>query len=467
LFNQGGEASHLLLDQGGIVDLAVSRVPDHSLYLVLGRDVTHEREMESKVREDQKLKAIGHLAGGIAHDFNNLLGGIGGYAELLQLDSDPAVREEAVEGILETTSRAADLVAGLLAFARRGAYEAKVVDLHALIEQVVKIASRTFDRRIHIGVQLDANPSTVRGDAAQLQAAILNLALNARDAMPEGGHMKIRTRTVTVATLSGAVDANLLIGEELEQGEGVDEVVDELTGRIVGTARGESAAEDTSDLPPWIELSIEDQGGGIAEEHRDHVFEPFFTTKAGGKGTGLGLSVVYGTVRAHGGTIDLETEIGFGSTFRIRLQTVAEVADAATPAAPHVGRGIGKRILVVDDEPTVRSTMTRFLQYLGYEVVAVPGGIEALEYFGADGGGFDLVVLDLVMPDLHGSEVMKRMRSRAAHIPIIVVTGYSMLSSSATLDLGADALLRKPFPIGSLARHIGEILLDRAAGEGA
>jgi len=385
------------------------------------RDVSAAHELQERLRQAQKMEAVGQLAGGVAHDFNNLLVAILGNAELLTMSLRPASPEAELAGeILGAGKRAADLVRQLLAFSRKGRMQSVAVDLHALIREVVALLSRSIDKRIEVATDLQARGATVIGDPSQLQNALLNLGLNARDAMPSGGRLAIATREV------------------------------ELDG-------------DPGAPAPAIELSVSDTGVGMSPAVRERIFEPFFTTKDQGRGTGLGLAGVYGTVHNHGGRIQVASEPGQGTTFRVVLPLSSDAqmsapAAGALPAAegaPVKGQG---RVLVVDDEEAVRSYAGRALKELGYAPTLCKDGGEALALFETRSREFDLVVLDLMMPVLSGLDTFRRMKAIRPDVRVLVSSGFSQPDTAHTLlKEGVVGFLSKPFQLDELARELARV----------
>ncbi|HET9551477.1 MAG TPA: ATP-binding protein [Anaeromyxobacteraceae bacterium] len=389
-----------------------------------GRDITLQRQMEEQLRQAEKLAAIGQLAGGVAHDFNNQLTGILGNAELLveALPDRPELKA-AAEEIRAAAQRSARLTHQLLAFARKGKVLSVPVDLHRLVGELLEAARRDFGPAIACEAALGAAPATVLGDPVQLHGALYNLAANARDAMPAGGTLLVETRTVSL-------DA---------------------------AARGRLPFE----LPPGplVEVRVSDTGVGMDEETQAHLFEPFFTTKARGQGSGLGLAAVYGTVKAHHGAVAVESTPGSGTTFTLWLPAAPEVgAEADEPPEP--GRaGRGARILVVDDEKLVRDTLARVLRRAGHEVLLASRGLEALATYQEAWRAIDLVVLDLMMPDLGGPEVHARLRQRNPSARIVLSSGYALEGEARRLlEAGRTWLLQKPFTLDDVHRVVAEAL---------
>jgi two-component system cell cycle sensor histidine kinase/response regulator CckA len=374
------------------------------------RDVSERLRLEERLRHAEKMEAIGQLAGGVAHDFNNQLAGILGFAELIeQRVAEPAVRRHA-RCIITAAQRSADLTRELLAFARKGQYLHVAVDLHQVVAETVAILTRSIDRRIDLRQRLDARPSLVVGDPSQLQNALLNLGLNARDAMESGGVLEFATT-----------------------------VVDDPAG---GGRR--------------LRLEVSDTGCGMDAEVQAHLFEPFFTTKPPGKGTGMGLAAMYGTVRNHGGTVTVRSAPGQGTTFTLLLPLAAAEAAPPAPAAAPVAHAGGRRLLVVDDEPMLRELLAETLRELGHEVVLAEDGLQALARHREAGGAFDLVILDLVMPGLDGRDTFLRLRQADPRARVLIASGYSLAGDArALLDAGAVGFVQKPFQRDELLRQVG------------
>jgi signal transduction histidine kinase/ActR/RegA family two-component response regulator len=371
-----------------------------------------QRRAQEAQRQSQKLESIGLLAGGIAHDFNNLLVGILGYADVLAAEAAPgSVTEEAARTITQAAQRAAELIRQLLAIARMGRHREEQVDLHALAREVVSLFGRTLDKAIRLETRLEASHHEIRGDSGQLQQVVLNLGVNARDAMPDGGTLTVGTATVD------------LDGASAPQ----------------GIAPGR-----------YVTLWVADTGVGIPEEHRSRIFEPFFTTKSEGKGSGLGLATAFGIVKGHGGTIQVYSEVGVGSRFVVYLPVVDERPVDAAPAKPPP-RGAGT-ILVVDDEELVRRTAARVLASLGYEPVAVSGGEEALRWLAAQPSPPAVVLLDLSMPGMDGPECFRQLRALHPGLRVVVTSGFSSSGrGEALLAEGAVGFVQKPYSTAELA----------------
>jgi PAS domain S-box-containing protein len=397
---------------------------DVEFYSTIARDISDRQEMERRLRQAEKMEAVGQLAGGIAHDFNNQLAGIMGYADILgHLLTDPNLRGYA-ENIITTARRAADLTRNLLTFSRRGTFLAAPTDVHELIREVVRLLSHTIDRRIAIQQCLNAKPSVVVGDPTQLQNALLNMAVNARDAMPNGGTMAFTTNSATL---------------------------DKESCRHLG-----------GDVTPgqYLQINVADTGVGMDKETLKHIFEPFFTTKAPGKGTGMGLASVYGAVKSHKGAINVYSEPGRGAVFKLYLPQEGALRSTsdATASATAVAKGSG-RILIVDDEEVVRSFSTEALTRLGYQVTSCADGGEATRHYRSAWRETDLVILDVVMPTMGGKETFAALREINPAAKILLSSGYIMNSESdSLLASGASGFIQKPFQVAELSRAVADAI---------
>ena len=401
--------------------------------LLIGSDMTERRRLEAQLRQSHKMEAVGRLAGGIAHDFNNLLAVIMGYAELLQGREDMNSETQEFAGtIVHTAHRASQLVEKLLTFSRRSVSQDVEVDVHAEIGDVARILTRTIDPRIVVKLDLAAERATVVGDPSQIQNAILNLAVNARDAMPEGGRLLIATRDATLT--AEECDAK---GFDIEAGA-------------------------------YIEIAVEDTGVGMSDEEFGHLFEPFYTTKEVGKGTGLGLSMVFGMTKEHGGAVSATTRYGEGSRFSIWLPVSSGSLEATASQAPEVQESASSgTILVVEDDAVLRAVIQRMLERGGYRVVTAENGREGVEVYVADPGKFDLVILDMVMPLMDGHTAFRRMRIADPDVRAVACSGYRMgLDPARLIEEGFLAVIQKPFSSETLYRHVAECIAAKAL-EGA
>ncbi len=387
---------------------------------VYAHDITARRKLEEQLRKSQKMEAMGLLAGGIAHDFNNLLTGILGYANLLTLKEggDPEVAK-AAGTIQRSAERASQLTAQLLGFAERGKNLNVPVELGQVIASVTGVLERTQDPRIRILTSLHPGGGCVLGDPSQLDQVVMNLAINACDAMPRGGQLRITTEPVTL---------------------------------------DEGFCRERAWMTPgkYLLLSVSDTGVGISPENMARIFDPFFTTKAPGKGTGLGLSMVFGIVKNHGGCVDVRSEAGAGTDFRIYLPESPEDApkgrvgmDQAFPR----GRG---RILLVDDQEPVLEVAKDMLEALGYEVITAADGLEGISRYRELWRGIDLVILDMVMPNMSGGDCFRRMKEINPKARVVLSSGYSMDGTiQNVMNEGILAFIQKPYRLEELSRVVG------------
>jgi len=384
----------------------------------VGRDVTDRRVAEERLRQAEKLEAIGRLAGGVAHDFNNQLTGILSGAEVLRQELDgKADMAGVVESIRDSALRSAQLTRQLLAFARKDTRRAVALDLRRTIEDVAAILRRSIDKRISVVCDLGSRPATVRGDPDRIHAALLNLALNARDAMPEGGTLGFAADTV-----------------------------------VLDVARVAALPFDISP-GPHVEVRVTDTGTGLSPEARAHLFEPFFTTKGPGRGSGLGLAEVYGTAQAHNGAITVVSEARRGTTVTLWLPA-ADGAVGREPGASAASPHRSLRIMVADDEPNVRRSLGLLLRGFGHAVVECSGGREAVERFAREGREIDVVILDVMMPDLGGKDVFARLRETRPDVPVIVSSGFGAGEADAVLREADVHFLQKPYTSEQLARAL-------------
>ena len=415
---------------GSLIDVVLSVAP---LLDAAGRprgtivviaDVTERKRLELELRQSQKMEAVGRLAGGIAHDFNNLLTVIIGRGEAVlgSLDRSDQSRWD-IELMLTTAERAAALTRQLLAFSRRQVLQPKVVALHEVVGNVVPMLRRLIGEDIEIHTVSGPAPGRVRVDPAQIEQVIMNLALNARDAMPQGGLLMITTAAA--------------------------ELSDAQARRLGSIEPGRCAI-----------LSVSDTGAGMDEDTRVRVFEPFFTTKPMGKGTGLGLSMVYGIVEQHGGAITVESAPGRGTTFRIYLPRIDEDATEVEAAAHAEGAARGSEtILLVEDEDEVRELVARMLQRSGYTVLAAPDPRAALDLSDRHPGAIHLLLTDVVMPEMSGRQLHDRLAVARPETRVIYMSGYTdeALGRHGVLEPEV-VLLQKPFRFTELAQKIREAL---------
>jgi len=404
----------------------------------LSVDVTDRMEAEralsckeEQLRQSQKMEAIGQLAGGIAHDFNNLLTAISGYTELACGYLEPgALAADMLSAVLKASDRAAALTGQLLAFSRKQPLWLAEQDLNDVVTGVIDMLKRLIGANIELVTDLGENVGNIEADAPQIEQVLMNLAVNARDAMPNGGKLTISTSLVTPP----------------------------------GESREGSGKEDDHE---HVCLRVTDTGTGMDRETLSQVFEPFYTTKRAGVGTGLGLSVVEGVVEQHGGWVHVESEPGHGTSFRICFPKVLhDVSDGDPPAtceepageAPTAG---GERVLLVEDEDGVRAFATRALVEWGYDIVAAPSAEEALAVLDTDPDGFDLVFSDIVLPGKSGTQLAEEICARNPDARILLTSGY-LFPDRPGGELTASAigfqLLKKPYSTNALRSAIHEAL---------
>jgi two-component system cell cycle sensor histidine kinase/response regulator CckA len=389
------------------------------------RDIADRRRIELRLRHAEKMEALGQLAGGIAHDFNNQLMGIMGYADVLgrRLADQPRLSGLA-ESIRHSVQRAAELTTKLLSFSRREVFVPESVDLHRVVTDVLDLLAHSLDKRITMVRRLEAESRCVLGDPTQLQSAILNLALNARDAMSDGGTLSFSTTNV---------------------------VLDETFGssRLFPASSGD-----------YVRLTVSDTGEGMDAQTRQRIFEPFFTTKTEGKGTGLGLPAVYGTIQSHRGTLDVRSEPGRGTEVQVYLPvTPGAPPEIAASDATLQSRLRSAHVLLVEDEAPLREVTQRLLEDLGCRVTVFADGESAVRFFERSFKAVDLVVLDMVMPIMTGRETFVAMKRIDPGIKAVLASGYGVEHEArATIELGARGFIQKPFDSSALAKTLVEVL---------
>ena len=384
------------------------------------------RRLEVQLRQAQKLEAIGQLAGGVAHDFNNILTVILGRTEEAAQDRRlPADLHEAIADISQNAERATALTRQLLAFSRRQTIEVKDIDMNVVVGNLTRMLNRILGEDIDVEFHYAPRPAYVRADPGMIEQVVLNLVVNARDAMPVGGHLSIET-----ALVEGAAEAGGPVGP----------------------------------MGSWVCLRVTDTGSGIAPEHLPHIFEPFFTTKDVGKGTGLGLATTYGIAQQHGGWIEVDSEVDRGTTFRMFFPHVsAAIAEAPPTAATSPTPRGHETILVVEDEDGVRALIIKVLENLGYRLLQAQSGPRAIDVWREHGSTIDLLVTDVVMPGgMNGLALAERLRRMRPSLKVIFTSGY--LGDVGRDDFPAretDAFLAKPFSLPELARLVRRTLDTR------
>jgi PAS domain S-box-containing protein len=395
----------------------------HPARILIATDVTEQQNLQRQLLRAQKMEAVGQLAGGVAHDFNNLLGVITGYAELLMRDLPAGSREHMrAEEIKRASDRAAALTRQLLAFGRRQVLQPEVLDLNAVVADVERMLRRLIGADVQIVFAPGAALGRVRADAGQLEQVVMNLAVNARDAMPEGGRLVIETRNTDI---------------------------DEAYTRANSDAR----------LGPHVVLAVSDTGHGMDARTVSRIFEPFFTTKPEGKGTGLGLSTVYGIVRQSGGWVTVYSEPGRGTTFRVYLPRVEAEAARAEAAGVPASAGGSETILLVEDAEPLRLLIRELLESAGYAVLDADAPERALALARAHGGPIDLVLTDMVMPRMGGQELATMLAAILPGLRVVFMSGYSdqAVGEQVTLEPGT-LFLQKPFTLDALMRTVRRAL---------
>ncbi len=385
-------------------------------------DTTEQRTLKESFAQSQKMQAIGQLAGGIAHDFNNVLTAIIGYSDLLLANhrpTDPSFQD--IMQIKQNANRAAGLVRQLLAFSRRQTLRPQVLQLGDVMSDLQMLMRRLVGEKVEVDLRHGRDLWLVKADLNQFEQVIINLVVNARDAMPSGGTIVLRTKNVGAAECAAFQEEALLPGD-------------------------------------YVAIAVEDNGTGIPPEVREKIFEPFFTTKEVGKGTGLGLSMVYGIVKQTEGYVFCDSTVGRGTTFTILLpRHVATEADepvkkVAKPVADSTGHGT---ILLVEDEEAVRAFGARALAARGYTVLEAASGLEALEIAEENPGGIDLIVSDVVMPEMDGPTMFGELRKRGIKARVIFVSGYAEDAFAKNLPEGEDfGFLPKPFSLKQLIEAV-------------
>jgi signal transduction histidine kinase/HAMP domain-containing protein len=388
-------------------------------------ETTERRGLEAQLQQAQKMEAVGQLAGGIAHDFNNLLTVITSYSAMLMADlprESPHATD--VQEIMSAANRASSLTRQLLAFSRRQVLQPNVLDLNALTGNLEKMLRRLLREDIQLATRFDPDLALVNADAGQLEQVIVNLVVNARDAMPRGGRLSIETANITLGPGYGPMHANAAPG-------------------------------------PYVLLAVSDTGMGMDKETQAHIFEPFFTTKPVGQGTGLGLSTVYGIIKQSGGYVWVYSEMGRGTTFKVYLPAVPDTTNVAEPEreSPPPAASAPERILLVEDEPNVRRIARRILERNGYTVLEAANGNEALRVLERRREPIALVLTDLVMPEMGGRELAARLRSVSPTSRVLFMSGYTedAVLRQSVMEPGA-IFLDKPFTFDTLIRKVREAL---------
>jgi signal transduction histidine kinase/CheY-like chemotaxis protein len=387
-------------------------------------DIIHQKKLEDQLRQSQKMEAIGTLAGGIAHDFNNLLQIICGNAELLDLDlAEKNLKFSELDAVREAGRRGAELVKQILTFSRRVDAKFASVNLNDDVRNAERLLYRTIPRMIGIILKLEDDLNPVRADSSQIEQLLINLAINAKDAMPDGGILSIETQNMRV---------------EKNSWKGYEEFV----------------------AGNYVLLRVSDTGHGMDAVVLQHIFEPFFTTKGLADGTGMGLATVFGIVKMHGAHITCLSKVGAGTTFEIyfpALESPAQSSDSACRTGEI--RGGGETLLLVDDEELIRDLECKILEKSGYTVLTANSGKDALEVYSRHQADISLVILDLIMPEMGGKQCLEELLKIDPHVKVLIASGFAVEGDTKTfLEAAAQGIVAKPFQITELLRSIRKLL---------
>ena len=387
-------------------------------FVAVGRDITEQMRTQERLRQVEKMDAIGQLAGGIAHDFNNLLQVILGNVSLCMIKNPPEDFRSMLSEVEQAGMRASSLVAQLLTFGRKNAPKQATVELDYLVTRLLPLIRRMLGEHVHIEVAVQGAPLALRGDESQLEQVLLNLCVNARDAMPEGGRLVLRLGRLELETDS-------------------------------------AVAQGLSSGGSYLFIEAIDTGCGMTEEIQRRIFEPFFTTK--GAGSGIGLATVYAVAKRHGGTVEVRSQLGKGSQFRVMLRSAPEGESAVSPSAAPSRCSRTGRILLVEDDPSVRQVTRMFLERDGHQVLVAQDGVQAISVIERESAKIDLIVLDAIMPNTSGPEVYRRFRKQSGN-PVLFVTGHGFNAFDALSEDSARAILDKPFTALELSEAMQKLL---------
>jgi signal transduction histidine kinase/ActR/RegA family two-component response regulator len=424
-----GDFAYPIEARGGDELAEVTRAFD-SMRGTLQQNEAQREQLEEQLRQAQKMEALGRLAGGVAHDFNNLLTVIKGHSQLLIDRIKPVdISYGSTQQIMKTADRAASLTRQLLAFSRMQVLQPRILDLNALVADMSKLLRRLVREDIEFGFRLGDSLGRIKADPGQIEQVLLNLTLNASDAMPQGGKLTIETQKLKVD------EAHARARPPLRPGQ-------------------------------YVQLVVTDTGHGMDAATKSRIFEPFFTTKESGKGTGLGLATVYGVVRQSGGFIWVETSPGNGARFEIYLPRAVEKKETVSyERIPARSRRGSETILVVEDEDEVRSLASEFLRSAGYSVLTAKDGAEALEVSDRFGSSIQLLLTDVVMPKMRGTELAQNLKARLPNLKVVYMSGYLEQDTCSGEILEKAIVLQKPFSRDTLIRQIGEAFEDKACAQ--
>jgi two-component system, cell cycle sensor histidine kinase and response regulator CckA len=394
-------------------------------WVMVVREVTREREIQRRMQQQDRLAAVGQMAAGIAHDFNNILAVILLYSEMVVNlpDLSQRVRERMLI-IAQQCRRASELIQQILDFSRKSVLERQPMDLLPFLKEQVKMLERTLPENIKISLEAEPDQYIVEADPTRMQQAIMNLAVNARDAMPDGGNLKIHAHAI-----KGETDFHCVTCGQVTEGE-------------------------------WICIAVQDSGGGILPKDLPYIFEPFYTTKEPGKGTGLGLAQVYGIAKSHDGHVNVSSTYEVGSSFAIYLPAIPSQRPKFPNTEPFMLiRGAGETLLVVEDEMATRQALKDGLTLINYHVIAAMNGVQALSYLEEHPQEVRLVLSDVVMPEMGGIELLRAVRAHGLQIPVILMTGHPLQEEISGLqDLGLTAWMQKPPRLKQLSQIIAQAL---------
>ncbi len=413
------------------INNTIETVPTTSGWVLVIRDITQQRKIEQQVQQQERLAAVGQLAAGIAHDFNNIMATIVLYAQMTSRSEQvPARVRERMQTITQQTQHATNLIRQILDFSRSTTLERQPLDLVPLLKEQIKILERILPENIQIGLGYGHADYTINADPTRIQQIIMNLAVNARDAMPDGGSFKIELERITVR-------------------------------QDTPPALAEMGFDD------WVELAVSDTGTGIAPDIVPHIFEPFFTTKEPGKGSGLGLSQVYGIVMQHDGYIDVQTEPGQGTAFMIYLPALSTDSDESVPwDSLQLVEGKGETLLLVEDNQATRHAMSESLTSLNYQVLAATSGEQALDILERHRDEVKLILSDVVMPGLSGITLLQTLRERGIETGVVLLTGHPMEEELEALRVeGLTDWLLKPPSLELLAETVARALRQHATSQ--
>jgi len=406
-----------------VIEMPMEWIDGGRVRLNVARDITDQKKLEEQLRQAQKMESIGRLAGGVAHDFNNVLSGIMGYGELalMRLPENHPARKD-IRMVIEAGEKAAGLTRQLLAFSRKQVLEMKIIDINAAVDRMSTMLSRMIGEDISLEVAIGSVEPRIRADAGQVEQVVMNLAVNARDAMPNGGRLRIETADAEIDALYA------------DREEGVQ------PGR-------------------YVLLTISDNGEGMTQDVREKIFEPFFTTKEVGKGTGLGLATVYGIIKQHHGHIHVYSEPGHGTTFKIYFPAELEAVDETSPARETaIARRGSETVLVVDDAQPIRRLIVETLAPLGYRVFDASGGAEALRLAAGLKDRIDILVTDMIMPGMNGRQLSEQLCSLHPETKTIFMSGYADPSIIPDGAVENGSFIQKPVMPSTLLAKIGHVL---------